>query len=155
MNLDPTFSEIRKTSTELITLTDKQINSILNAVADAAIKESAYILSENAKDLARMEESNPKYDRLKLTEERIKAILNELSKNPNIILFIDELHTIVGAGSASGSMDAANMLKPALARGEIQCIGATTLDEYRKNIEKDGAVERRFQKLIVDTTTAE
>ncbi|MFA6767409.1 MAG: ATP-dependent Clp protease ATP-binding subunit [Parabacteroides sp.] len=88
-------------------------------------------------------------------EERIKAILNELSKNPNIILFIDEIHTIVGAGSASGSMDAANMLKPALARGEIQCIGATTLDEYRKNIEKDGALERRFQKIIVDPTTAE
>ncbi|WP_288123888.1 Clp protease N-terminal domain-containing protein, partial [Parabacteroides goldsteinii] len=88
-------------------------------------------------------------------EERIKAILNELSKNPNIILFIEEIHTIVGAGSASGSMDAANMLKPALARGEIQCIGATTLDEYRKNIEKDGALERRFQKVIVDPTTAE
>ena len=88
-------------------------------------------------------------------EERIKAILNELSKNPNIILFIDEIHTIVGAGSAAGSMDAANMLKPALARGEIQCIGATTLDEYRKNIEKDGALERRFQKVIVDPTTPE
>ncbi|MDR0680934.1 MAG: ATP-dependent Clp protease ATP-binding subunit [Dysgonamonadaceae bacterium] len=88
-------------------------------------------------------------------EERIKAILNELSKNPNIILFIDEIHTIVGAGGASGAMDAANMLKPALARGEIQCIGATTLDEYRKNIEKDGALERRFQKIIVDPTTAE
>ncbi|MDR1402383.1 MAG: ATP-dependent Clp protease ATP-binding subunit [Tannerellaceae bacterium] len=88
-------------------------------------------------------------------EERIKAILNELSKNPHIILFIDEIHTIVGAGSASGSMDAANMLKPALARGEIQCIGATTLDEYRKNIEKDGALERRFQKVIVNPTTVE
>ena len=88
-------------------------------------------------------------------EERIKAILNELSKNPNIILFIDEVHTIVGAGGASGSMDAANMLKPALARGEIQCIGATTLDEYRKNIEKDAALERRFQKVIVEPTTAE
>lgn len=88
-------------------------------------------------------------------EERIKAILNELSKNPNIILFIDEIHTLVGAGAASGSMDAANMLKPALARGEIQCIGATTLDEYRKNIEKDGALERRFQKIIVDPTTAD
>jgi ATP-dependent Clp protease ATP-binding subunit ClpC len=88
-------------------------------------------------------------------EERIKAILNELAKNPNVILFIDEIHTIVGAGGASGSMDAANMLKPALARGEIQCIGATTLDEYRKNIEKDGALERRFQKVIVDPTTAE
>lgn len=88
-------------------------------------------------------------------EERIKAILNELAKNPNIILFIDEIHTLVGAGSASGSMDAANMLKPALARGEVQCIGATTLDEYRKNIEKDGALERRFQKVLVDPTTAE
>ena len=79
-------------------------------------------------------------------EERIRSILNELQKNLNVILFIDEIHTIVGAGSAAGSMDAANMLKPALARGEIQCIGATTLDEYRKNIEKDGALERRFQK---------
>ncbi len=88
-------------------------------------------------------------------EERIKAVLNELSKNPNIILFIDEIHTIVGAGGAAGSMDAANMLKPALARGEIQCIGATTLDEYRKNIEKDGALERRFQKVMVDPTTPE
>ena len=88
-------------------------------------------------------------------EERIKAILNELSKNPNIILFIDEIHTIVGAGGTAGSLDAANMLKPALARGEIQCIGATTLDEYRKNIEKDGALERRFQKVIVDPTTPE
>ncbi|MDR0394442.1 MAG: ATP-dependent Clp protease ATP-binding subunit [Tannerella sp.] len=88
-------------------------------------------------------------------EERIKAILNEMSKNPNIILFIDEIHTIVGAGSASGSMDAANMLKPALARGKIQCIGATTLDEYRKNIEKDGALERRFQKVLVEPTTME
>lgn len=88
-------------------------------------------------------------------EERIKAILNELSKNKNVILFIDELHTIVGAGNAAGSMDAANMLKPALARGEIQCIGATTLDEYRKNIEKDGALERRFQKVMVEPTSAE
>lgn len=88
-------------------------------------------------------------------EERIRSILNELQKNPNVILFIDEIHTIVGAGSAAGSMDAANMLKPALARGEIQCIGATTLDEYRKNIEKDGALERRFQKVIVEPTTAE
>lgn len=88
-------------------------------------------------------------------EERIRSILNELKKNPNIILFIDEIHTIVGAGSAAGSMDAANMLKPALARGEIQCIGATTLDEYRQNIEKDGALERRFQKVIVEPTTAE
>ena len=94
-------------------------------------------------------------------EERIRSILNELKKNPNIILFIDEIHTIVGAGSAAGSMDAANMLKPALARGEIQCIGniknagATILDEYRQNIEKDGALERRFQKVIVEPTTAE
>ena len=88
-------------------------------------------------------------------EERIRSILNELKKNPNIILFIDEIHTIVGAGSAAGSMDAANMWKPALARGEIQCIGATTLDEYRQNIEKDGALERRFQKVIVEPTTAE
>ena len=88
-------------------------------------------------------------------EERLRSILNELQKNPNIILFIDELHTIVGAGSAAGSMDAANMLKPALARGEIQCIGATTLDEYRKTIEKDGALERRFQKVIVDSPNAE
>lgn len=88
-------------------------------------------------------------------EERIKAILDELAKNKNIILFIDEIHTIVGAGNTQGSMDAANMLKPALARGEIQCIGATTLDEYRKNIEKDGALERRFQKVIVEPTTPE
>ncbi len=86
-------------------------------------------------------------------EERMKAILNELSKNPNVILFIDEIHTIVGAGGAAGSLDAANMLKPALARGEIQCVGATTLDEYRQNIEKDGALERRFQKVIVEATT--
>lgn len=88
-------------------------------------------------------------------EERIKAILTELGKNPDIILFIDEIHTIVGAGNPSGSMDAANMLKPALARGELQCIGATTLDEYRNNIEKDGALERRFQKVMVEPTTAE
>ncbi len=88
-------------------------------------------------------------------EERIKAILNELSKNTDVILFIDEIHTIVGAGNAQGSMDAANMLKPALARGEIQCIGATTLDEYRVNIEKDGALERRFQKVMVEPTSAE
>ena len=86
-------------------------------------------------------------------EERMKAILNELSKATNIILFIDEIHTIVGAGGATGSLDAANMLKPALARGEIQCIGATTLDEYRQYIEKDGALERRFQKVIVEATT--
>ena len=88
-------------------------------------------------------------------EERLKAILNELSKNKDIILFIDEIHTIVGAGNTQGTMDAANILKPALARGEIQCIGATTLDEYRKNIEKDGALERRFQKVIVEPTTPE
>ena len=88
-------------------------------------------------------------------EERIKAILNELQKNPNIILFIDEIHTIVGAGGAPGSLDAANMLKPALSRGEIQCVGATTLDEYRQSIEKDGALERRFQKVMVDPTTPE
>lgn len=88
-------------------------------------------------------------------EERIRAILSEVKKNPDVILFIDEIHTIVGAGSAAGSMDAANMLKPALARGEIQCIGATTLDEYRKNIEKDGALERRFQKVLVEPTTPE
>jgi ATP-dependent Clp protease ATP-binding subunit ClpC len=86
-------------------------------------------------------------------EERMKAILNELTKNPAIILFIDEIHTIVGAGGATGSLDAANMLKPALARGEIQCIGATTLDEYRQHIEKDGALERRFQKVMVDPTS--
>lgn len=88
-------------------------------------------------------------------EERIRSIINELQKNPNVILFIDEIHTIVGAGAAAGSMDAANMLKPALARGEIQCIGATTLDEYRKSIEKDGALERRFQKVVVEPTTPE
>ncbi|MFZ4412533.1 MAG: ATP-dependent Clp protease ATP-binding subunit [Bacteroidales bacterium] len=88
-------------------------------------------------------------------EERMKAVLNELEKNPDIILFIDEIHTIVGAGNASGSLDASNMFKPALARGEIQCIGATTLDEYRQYIEKDGALERRFQKVLVDATTPE
>lgn len=88
-------------------------------------------------------------------EERIKAVLDELKKNPDIILFIDEIHNIVGAGSSPGSMDAANILKPALARGEIQCIGATTLDEYRQNIEKDGALERRFQKIIVEPTSPE
>lgn len=88
-------------------------------------------------------------------EERIKAVLDELTHNPQIILFIDEIHTIVGAGSAPGTMDAANMLKPALARGEIQCIGATTLDEYRQNIEKDGALERRFQKVMVEPTSPE
>ena len=88
-------------------------------------------------------------------EERIRSILNKLKKNPDIILFIDEIHNIVGAGSAAGSMDAANILKPSLARGEIQCIGATTLDEYRQNIEKDGALERRFQKVMVEPTTPE
>ena len=88
-------------------------------------------------------------------EERLQSIMSELEKNPNIILFIDEIHTIVGAGSAPGTMDAANILKPALARGEIQCIGATTIDEYRKSIEKDGALERRFQKVLVEPTTAE
>ena len=88
-------------------------------------------------------------------EERMKALMNELEKTPNIILFIDELHTIVGAGGASGSLDASNMLKPALARGEIQAIGATTLNEYRQYIEKDGALERRFQKIMIDPATAE
>jgi ATP-dependent Clp protease ATP-binding subunit ClpC len=88
-------------------------------------------------------------------EERMKAVMNELEKNEDIILFIDEIHTIVGAGGATGSLDASNMFKPALARGEIQCIGATTLDEYRQNIEKDGALERRFQKVLVEQTTVE
>ena len=88
-------------------------------------------------------------------EERMKAVMNELEKNSDIILFIDEVHTIVGAGGATGSLDASNMFKPALARGEIQCIGATTLDEYRQYIEKDGALERRFQKVIVEPTTVE
>jgi len=88
-------------------------------------------------------------------EERMKAVMNELEKNSDIILFIDEIHTIVGAGGATGSLDASNMFKPALARGEIQCIGATTLDEYRQNIEKDGALERRFQKVVVDPTTVD
>ncbi len=88
-------------------------------------------------------------------EERMKAVMNELEKNPDVILFIDELHTIVGAGGASGSLDASNMFKPALARGEIQCIGATTLDEYRQYIEKDGALDRRFQKIMVDPSTPE
>ena len=86
-------------------------------------------------------------------EERLKAIINELQAHKEIILFIDEIHTIIGAGSAAGSMDAANMLKPALARGEVQCIGATTIDEYKKSIEKDGALERRFQKVLVEPTT--
>ncbi len=88
-------------------------------------------------------------------EERMKAVMNELEKNSDIILFIDEIHTIVGAGGAAGSLDASNMFKPALARGEIQCIGATTLDEYRQYIEKDGALERRFQKIIVEPTTVD
>ncbi len=88
-------------------------------------------------------------------EERMKAVMAELEKNPDVILFIDELHTIVGAGGASGSLDASNMFKPALARGEIQCIGATTLDEYRQHIEKDGALDRRFQKIIVEPSTPE
>ena len=88
-------------------------------------------------------------------EERLKAVIDEVSQNKNVIMFIDEIHNIVGAGNASGSMDAANLLKPALARGEFQCIGATTLDEYRKSIEKDGALERRFQKVLVEPTTPE
>ena len=88
-------------------------------------------------------------------EERLRAIIKELENNPNIIVFIDEIHTIVGAGSSPGTMDAANILKPALARGEIQCIGATTIDEYRKTIEKDGALERRFQKVLVEPTSNE
>ena len=88
-------------------------------------------------------------------EERIKALINELENNPDVIIFIDEIHTMIGAGSTPGSMDAANILKPALARGTIQCIGATTLDEYRNSIEKDGALERRFQKVLVEPTTAE
>src|SRR5690606_6593186 len=88
-------------------------------------------------------------------EERMKAVMNELEKNDDVILFIDEIHTIVGAGGATGSLDASNMFKPALARGEIQCIGATTLDEYRQYIEKDGALERRFQKVIVEPTSVE
>ncbi len=88
-------------------------------------------------------------------EERLKAVIDEVSANKNVIMFIDEIHNIVGAGNASGSMDAANLLKPALARGEFQCIGATTLDEYRKSIEKDGALERRFQKVLVEPTTPE
>jgi len=88
-------------------------------------------------------------------EERLKAVIDEVSRNKNVIMFIDEIHNIVGAGNASGSMDAANLLKPALARGEFQCIGATTLDEYRKSIEKDGALERRFQKVLIEPTTPE
>merc|ERR1711879_333768 len=85
----------------------------------------------------------------------MKAVMNELEKNKDVILFIDEIHTIVGAGGAMGSLDATNMFKPALARGEIQCIGATTLDEYRQHIEKDGALERRFQKIVIEPTTVE
>ena len=88
-------------------------------------------------------------------EERMKLLLNDLAKNKNVILFIDELHTLVGAGNAGGSLDAANMLKPALARGAIQCIGATTLDEYREHIESDGALERRFQKVLVEAPSME
>ena len=88
-------------------------------------------------------------------EERMKVIIEELSANPNIIVFIDEIHTLVGSGNSSGSMDGSNIFKPALARGEVQCIGATTLDEFRKNIEKDGALERRFQKVIVEPSTVE
>ena len=88
-------------------------------------------------------------------EERIKALVKELEENPNVIIFIDEIHTIIGAGGGAGSMDAANMLKPALARGKVQCIGATTLEEYSKSIEKDGALERRFQKIIVQPSTSE
>ena len=88
-------------------------------------------------------------------EERMKAIMNELEKSRDVILFIDEIHTIVGAGGATGSLDASNIFKPALARGELQCIGASTLDEYRQHIEKDGALDRRFQKVIVDPPSAE
>jgi len=88
-------------------------------------------------------------------EERMKAIIDELRENPDIIIFIDEIHTVVGTGNASGALDAANIFKPALARGEVQCIGATTIDEYRENIEKDGALERRFQKVMVEPTTVE
>src|SRR2546422_6740859 len=88
-------------------------------------------------------------------EERLKAIINEIGQNRSIILFIDELHTLVGAGAAEGAVDASNMLKPALARGELQCVGASTLNEYRKYIEKDGALERRFQTVIVDPPTVD
>ena len=88
-------------------------------------------------------------------EERLKAILEELVDNDNVVVFIDEIHTIIGTGNSSGSLDASNIIKPALSRGEIQCIGATTLDEYRENIEKDGALERRFQKVLVDPATTE
>src|SRR5581483_1611478 len=88
-------------------------------------------------------------------EERLKAVMNEIAQNKNIILFIDELHTLVGAGAAEGAVDASNMLKPALARGELQCVGASTLNEYRKYIEKDGALERRFQTVMVEPPTVE
>ena len=88
-------------------------------------------------------------------EERMKGLMNEISKNPDVILFIDEIHTIIGAGGSSGSLDASNMLKPALARGEIQCVGATTLDEYREHFEKDQALVRRFQKVIIEPTTTD
>ena len=88
-------------------------------------------------------------------EERMKAIIEELKRNPDVIVFIDELHTLVGAGGSSGSLDASNMVKPALARGEFQCVGATTLNEYRQYIEKDGALERRFQKVLVEPPTVE
>jgi ATP-dependent Clp protease ATP-binding subunit ClpC len=88
-------------------------------------------------------------------EERMKAVMNELEKSPDVILFIDEIHTIIGAGGASGSLDASNMFKPALARGEIQCIGATTLDEYRQYIEKDGALDRRFQRVLVEPASVD
>ena len=88
-------------------------------------------------------------------EERMKSVLNELENNPNIVLFIDEIHTIVGAGGAAGSLDASNMFKPALARGLMQCIGATTLDEYRQHIEKDGALEKKIQKVLVEPTSDE
>ena len=88
-------------------------------------------------------------------EERMKAVLDELYENPDIVVFIDEIHTVVGTGNSSGSLDAANIFKPALARGELQCIGATTIDEYRENIEKDGALARRFQKVTVEPTTPE
>ena len=88
-------------------------------------------------------------------EERIRALIKEIEQNPDVVIFIDEIHTLIGAGSTPGSMDAANILKPALARGTIQCIGATTLSEYRNSIEKDGALERRFQKVIVEPTTSD
>ena len=88
-------------------------------------------------------------------EERMKAIMNELEKTSDVILFIDEIHTIIGAGGSTGSLDASNIFKPALARGELQCIGASTLDEYRQYIEKDGALDRRFQKVLVEPPSAE